>query len=83
MLVFGVAVIFLILIFHYREKYKEEEKTVDLLAQEIVKYDDVELEDAVFIAAMSKGVEKRVLNAVVKHQKEQGTYHVRHNQGLS
>lgn len=78
-LVFGVAVVFLILIFHYREKYKEEEKTVDLLAEEIVKYDDVELEDAVFVAAMGKGVEKRVLDAVVKHQKKHGVYHLRHN----
>jgi hypothetical protein len=77
-LVFGIAVVALILIFHYREKLKEHEATVDLLAEQIVKQDNLDLEDGVFIAAMDRGIEKTVLDAIVKHQKRFGLYHMRH-----
>ena len=70
--VFALGVIFLMLAFYYREKSKKSEKVADILAEEVVRENNADLEDEVFRAAIHGGVEKEVLKMIVRKQKKYG-----------
>lgn len=70
--VFALGVIFLMLAFYYREKNKKNEKIAELLAEEVVRENNADLEDEVFRAAIHAGVEKEVLKVISKKQKKYG-----------
>ena len=71
-LVFAIAVVFMILWFQTRNQAKKAEKAADILAETIVMEDDIEIENAVFNAAIHCGVEKEMLKAFTKYQKYHG-----------
>jgi len=70
--VFALGAIFLLLAFYYREKSKKSEKVADILAEEVVRENNVNLEDEVFRAAIHGGVEKEVLKIIVGKQRKYG-----------
>ena len=63
----GIVVIFVFAV-HYRSEAKKYEKTADMLAQRIVSWDDPELEDQIFQAAMYTSVEDKVLKLINRHK---------------
>lgn len=68
-LIFGLAVIAMLLI-HYRRLYKKNEKAANILAQQIASRDDPDLDDVVFQAAMYTDVEEEVYQLMNKHKKK-------------
>jgi predicted PurR-regulated permease PerM len=70
--IFGIGVVFLLLAFYYRNKQQISEKTANLLAEQIVRLDNLDLEDEVFMAARSTGVEKEVLSVMLTNQRKYG-----------
>jgi predicted PurR-regulated permease PerM len=73
-MVFAVAVIFLVLVFYYRDKQKKSEKATEVLAEEITKLNNLDLEDHIFMVAMARGVEEPVLRAMTKQQRRYGLF---------
>lgn len=71
-LVFSVCVIGMFLVYHYRTVAKKKEKAADIMAQQIALYDDVALDDQVFLAAMNTDAEEEVYGLMVKGQKAAG-----------
>lgn len=57
-----------ILAFHYRGVANTQTKTAEILAQTIAAYQDPQLEDNVFQAAMYTVAEENVLNLMKKHK---------------
>lgn len=57
-----------IVMFHYRNAAKVQEKTANILAERVVHANDPALENAVFEAAMHTNVEENVLNLIKKHK---------------
>lgn len=53
---------------HYRNVSKQNEKTADVLAEQIVQMNNPWLEDQVFRACMHTGIEENVLKIIQKHQ---------------
>lgn len=68
-MVFALGTIAMMLIYHYRTKAVKKEKAADILAQQIVNYNDESLTDDVFISAMHTDVEKDVYDLIAKNQK--------------
>jgi hypothetical protein len=58
-----------IILLHYRNVAKIQEKTANILAERIANSEDPSLEDSVFQAAMYTNVEENVLNLMKKHKK--------------
>ena len=67
-MVFALGTIAMILIYHYRTKSIKKEKAADILAQQIVNYNDESLTDGVFVSAMHTDVEKDVFELITKNQ---------------
>ena len=70
LLVFGIATVFIIMVFYYKSKSDKNEQTADILAQSIVAYDDIGLENDIFTKAMNSNVEKEVYNLITDNQKK-------------
>jgi hypothetical protein len=70
--VFALGTIALLLIYHYRSKYRESDKAANLLAQQVTHYNDIELENEVFLAALNSDVEEKVYHLMVNHQMNRG-----------
>lgn len=58
----------IILVLFYRTQAKRAEKTANILAERIISYQDPELEDLIFQAAMYTDVEENVLKVMKKFQ---------------
>lgn len=67
-MVFALGTIAMMLIYHYRTKAIKKEKAADILAQQIVSYNDESLTDGVFVSAMHTDVEKDVFELITKNQ---------------
>jgi predicted PurR-regulated permease PerM len=67
--VFAVVVIIILVIYHYKTQADRSKKVADILAQEITYYNDLNLENQVFSAAINTDVEEDVYKLLVKHQK--------------
>lgn len=72
-LVFALGTIGMLLIYHYRTKAVKNEKVVELLSDQIALYDDVNLDNNIFAAAMDKNIEEAVYHSMVKSQDKTGT----------
>ncbi len=68
MMIFGLGTIFIISTFYYRSRGQKAEQTATMLAQAIVRYDDINLENEVFATAMNTDVEKQVYQLITKSQ---------------
>jgi len=66
-LVFAIITIGMILK-HYRDLYKKNEKAATILAQQIANKNDPDLEEVVFQAALYTDVEKEVYNLMTKNK---------------
>jgi hypothetical protein len=71
-LVFSLAVFSILLIYHYRTRAVKSEKSAEILAQQIALYDDVSLDDNVFLSALNTDVEKEIYHLMVKSQAATG-----------
>jgi len=74
-LIFAFATIVIVLMFllmYYREKYSKNEKALEILAEEVVKFNDIDVENAVFSKAMTIGVEKEILMVIKRNQRKFG-----------
>ena len=65
---FSLGVIVLLLIYHYKTKSDKSEKMADILAQQVASYDDINLDNERFMAAMNTEVEEDIYHLMVKHQ---------------
>lgn len=63
-----VVIILMAVAYAYKKEADKNAKTADILAEKVVKQNDVSLENEVFKAAMYTDVEDRVLKAIKKHQ---------------
>lgn len=64
-MVFSV-IIFGMFLYHYRNKAKDNQKTAELLAQEIAKYNSAKLNDNVLRAALYTKQEQKVYNLLTR-----------------
>jgi len=71
-MIFALATVGMLLIYHYKTKAFKNEKTAEILAQQIAMYDDVTLDDDVFVAAMNTDVEADIYHLMVKSQAKCG-----------
>lgn len=72
-LIFAFATIVIVLMFftiHYREKNLKQAKALEILAEEIVKFNDLNVENEVFSKAMSAGVAKEMLKVIQNNQRK-------------
>lgn len=65
-LVFGVIVVGMVL-YHYRDRAITSEKTSDILAREVIRFNDPNLNDGILKAAMYTTAEKKVFHLLTKH----------------
>lgn len=72
-LVFGLGTIGLLLIFHYRSKYVSADQTANILAEQVALYDDINLDNAVFMSALNTEVEEDLYHRMVQAQTRTGT----------
>lgn len=72
-LAFALGTIAMLLIYHYRTKAAKNEKVVELLSDQIALYDDVNLDNEVFMAALHTDVEGDIYRSIVKSQEKTGT----------
>lgn len=73
-LVFGISVVALMLIFHYRSKYVSAEKAANLFADQIALYDDLDLDNAVFVSALNTDIEENIYHKMVEAQTRTKTF---------
>jgi hypothetical protein len=66
---FAIAVLLILIIYHYKTRGDRKQKIAEILAQEITLYNDLALENEVFAAAMNTDVEEDIYKLIVKHQK--------------
>lgn len=71
-LIFALGTIGMMLVFYYRTKYIKSEKTTEILAQQIALYNDADLDDKVFMAALNTDVESNIYHTMVKSQLKAG-----------
>lgn len=72
-LIFALGTIAMILVYHYRTRAVRNEQVVELLSDQIALYDDVNLDNEVFMAALNTEVENEVYHSMVKSQERTGT----------
>ena len=72
-LVFALGTIAMLLVYHYRTRAVKGEKVVELLSDQIALYDDVNLDNDVFMSALNTEVEEEVYHAMIKSQERTGT----------
>jgi len=68
--VFAVVVIGMLLVLYYRSQALKNQKTAEIMAQQIANYDDVNLNDNVFVAALNSPVEDQVYHLMIKSQNQ-------------
>lgn len=68
-LIFAVAVVAMILVYHYRTESMKHAKTADILAQQVALHDDNELNEKVYMAALNTEVETQVYKVMQKNQR--------------
>ena len=71
-LVFGIAAIAMLLVYHYKTRADKSNKTAEIMAQQIAMYDDQDLDNEVFLSAMNTEVEENVYHVMVKAQSHTG-----------
>ena len=71
-LIFALGTIGMLLVYHFRTRAVKIEKAAGILAQQIALFDDVGLENNVFMAAMNTEVEAEVYHFITKGQKAVG-----------
>lgn len=69
-MVFAVSVIGMLLVFYYRTQAVKNGKTAEIMAQQIANYNDVNLNDNVFMAALNSDVEHQVYHLMIKSQSQ-------------
>lgn len=67
-MIFAVVIIGMLLLYHYRSKFKESEKAANIIAQQVANYNDIDLENEIFLAAMNSEVEEKVYKLMVNNQ---------------
>jgi hypothetical protein len=67
-----LAALGMVLIYYYRSEALKAKKTAEMLAHQIASFNDPDLEDQVFTAAINSGVEKEVYHLMVKSQARLG-----------
>lgn len=72
-MMFALGTIAMLLIYHYRTRAVRGEKVVELLSDQIALYDDVHLDNNVFMSALNTNVEDDVYHAMIKSQERTGT----------
>lgn len=72
-LVFALGTIALLLVYHYRTRAVKNEKVVSILSDQIAMYDDVNLDNEVFLSAMNTEVEGDVYENMIRSQTKTGT----------
>lgn len=70
--VFALGTIAMLLIYHYRSKAIQHEKTASILAQQIANYGDEDLDNKVFMSALNSDVEENIYHLMVKCQADSG-----------
>jgi len=75
--VFATIVIGMLLVLYYRSQALKQTKTAEIMAQQIANYNDVDLNDNVFMAAMNSNVEDQVYHLMVKSQNQYKCYRQR------
>ena len=66
---FALVTIGMLLIYNYRSKAIQNQKAAELMAQQIILYNDVDLNENVFKAAMYTDTEENVYHLMTKQQK--------------
>lgn len=67
-LIFGISVVAMMLIYHYRSRAVKSEKTSEILAQQISMHNDEDLNDEVYLAALNTEVEGEVYHLLTKNK---------------
>lgn len=62
----------IVVIIYYRNKADKNERVAKIFAHQVAQYDDVDLDDQVFLAAMNTNVENEVYHMMVKEQARTG-----------
>lgn len=65
---FSICIVAMILIYHFRTKAQQHEKTANILAQQISNYGDSNLENQIYMAALNSSVEENIFN-LIKNKK--------------
>lgn len=73
-LVFGVAVMAMFLVYHYKTRAEKSQKTAEIMAQQIAVFADHNLDNEVFLSAMNTEVEEDVYHMMVKAQSHTGRH---------
>lgn len=68
-LIFSLCTIAMLLIYHYRTQYTKYAKVADIMAQQIVSYDDKDLDDRIFLAALNTNIEREMYELFIKNQR--------------
>ena len=66
-----------IAIAHYRSQAKKSEQAAQIMAQQVALYDDVNLDNNIFAAAMNSAAEQKIYHLMVQSQKLTGKSVVR------
>ena len=72
MIVFALSIIAIMVIIYYRQKATKGEKTSAILASQIAAFNDANLDDGVFAAAMNTDVEGDVYRLMVSRKRQMG-----------
>ena len=67
-MIFAFGTIGMLLIYHYRTRAIKNEKIVEIMSDQIALYDDVHLDNDIFMSAMNTDVEKEVYDSMVASQ---------------
>jgi hypothetical protein len=70
--VIALGALAMVLIYYYRSETLKYKKTSELLAHQIAQFNNPDLEDQVYTAAINSGVEKEVYHLIVKSQTRLG-----------
>jgi len=71
-MIFSMAVVAMILVYHYRTKAKNSTQAAEIMAQQITVHKDKNLENNVFMSALNTDAEEDVYNLMVKAQTYSG-----------
>lgn len=69
--IMGIVVLLglgMVLVYHYRSNALKHQKTSEILAQQVAAYNDRQLDDHIFLAAMNTDVESDMYHLMVKSQ---------------
>lgn len=72
MIVFALSIIAIMMIVYYKQKAAKQEKTSAILASQIAAFDDANLDDGIFSAAMNTDVEGEIFRLMVSNKRQMG-----------